>query len=141
MNLQNTVNEITKEAINDLIREGNLREKDVAEFEFAITLTTEIRAAQLQEQPSSYLLSRIVAATLKMGKRHSRLQETACNRELSVSEKKEEERLEGKMADLMGLFGIKVKLGGDPRGCTVKLLLPSGRTNDFASEGYCVPGA
>lgn len=37
--------------------------------------------------------------------------------------------------------GWGVKLGGDPRGCTVKLVLPSGRTDDFGGEGYCVPGA
>ncbi len=27
------------------------------------------------------------------------------------------------------------------RGCTVKLILRSKRTNDFGGKGYCVPGA
>jgi hypothetical protein len=32
-----------------------------------------------------------------------------------------------------------VILGGDPRGCTCKLVFHDGFTNDFAKEGYCVP--
>jgi hypothetical protein len=34
-----------------------------------------------------------------------------------------------------------VEFGGDPRGCTVKLVWHDGATNDFGSEGWCVPGA
>ncbi len=29
--------------------------------------------------------------------------------------------------------------GGDPRGAALKLVLPSGDTNDFGRGGYCVP--
>ncbi len=32
-----------------------------------------------------------------------------------------------------------VKFGGDPRGCTVKLIMPNSETNDFGKEGWCVP--
>ncbi len=28
---------------------------------------------------------------------------------------------------------------GDPRGCTVKLIMPNDETNDFAAEGWCIP--
>jgi len=35
--------------------------------------------------------------------------------------------------------GCSVKFSGDPRGCTVKLVLPSGNTNDWGKEGWCVP--
>jgi len=28
---------------------------------------------------------------------------------------------------------------GDPRGCTVKLEMPNGATNDFGGEGWCIP--
>lgn len=35
--------------------------------------------------------------------------------------------------------GCKAILGGDPRGCVVKLQLPNGDTNDFGKEGWCVP--
>lgn len=29
--------------------------------------------------------------------------------------------------------------GGDPRGCVLKLKVPSGKTNDWGHEGICVP--
>lgn len=32
-----------------------------------------------------------------------------------------------------------VILGGDPRGCVVKLVWHDGETNDFGKEGWCVP--
>lgn len=31
--------------------------------------------------------------------------------------------------------------GGDPRGCTVKIVVPDGATNDWGREGICVPTA
>ena len=34
-----------------------------------------------------------------------------------------------------------VRFGGDPRGCTVKLLFYDGATDDWGKEGWCVPGA
>jgi len=38
-------------------------------------------------------------------------------------------------------WGIKPNFSGDPRGCCVKLLLPSGRWNSWGGKekGYCVP--
>ena len=45
------------------------------------------------------------------------------------------------LAAILKPYGARAITGGDPRGCTVKLKLRSGRTNDFGGEGYCVPGA
>jgi hypothetical protein len=36
-------------------------------------------------------------------------------------------------------MGCGVRFSGDPRGCTVRLILPDGFTNDWGHEGYCVP--
>ena len=38
-------------------------------------------------------------------------------------------------------WGIVPNHGGDPRGCCVKMILPSGRWNSWggAEEGFCVP--
>jgi hypothetical protein len=36
-------------------------------------------------------------------------------------------------------YGIVPKFGGDPRGCVLKLQVPSGATNDWGREGVCVP--
>jgi hypothetical protein len=42
-----------------------------------------------------------------------------------------------KEAKAMGCTGVK--FSGDPRGATVKLILPNGETNDWGKEGWCVP--
>lgn len=34
---------------------------------------------------------------------------------------------------------VEVVFNNDPGGAALKLVLPSGRTNDFGGEGYCVP--
>lgn len=36
---------------------------------------------------------------------------------------------------------ITIKYGGDPRGATVKLIMPDGRNDDWGQEGICVPGS
>ena len=46
-----------------------------------------------------------------------------------------------KLREILKRYGATATVGGDPRGCTVKLILRSKRTNDFGGEGYCVPGA
>lgn len=35
--------------------------------------------------------------------------------------------------------GFKAVMQGDPRGCVLKIQVPSGRTNDWSREGICVP--
>ena len=35
--------------------------------------------------------------------------------------------------------GYGAIIGGDPRGCTLKITVPSGYTNDWGKEGLCVP--
>ena len=36
-------------------------------------------------------------------------------------------------------YGVTPILGGDPRGCVVKLTVPSGTTDDWGNTGLCVP--
>lgn len=38
-------------------------------------------------------------------------------------------------------IGCEPVFGGDPRGATVKLRVPSGKTNDWGQEGICVPNS
>lgn len=35
--------------------------------------------------------------------------------------------------------GFKPVFSGDPRGCVLKIQVPSGKTNDWGREGLCVP--
>ena len=37
----------------------------------------------------------------------------------------------------LGMAGVLIE--GDPRGATIKVLLPSERSNSWGGEGWCVP--
>lgn len=53
----------------------------------------------------------------------------------------DDQRTDNRVAKTLGAVGLGAVLQGDPRGAAVKLVLPSGRTNDWGQEGYCVPTA
>jgi hypothetical protein len=70
---------------------------------------------------------------------HQRLAETACNRELTEREIRKQESV---MMDIIALCAdadVKPDFSVDQRGCTVKLQVPDGYTNDWGREGICVP--
>lgn len=48
-------------------------------------------------------------------------------------------RNEKRLAAIVEPLGITPIFNGDPRGCVVKLKVPSGKTNDWGREGICVP--
>ena len=94
------------------------------------------------------------------GKTYARIQELNCNgvgtycnepierfnkrqaRHEAWCEKREvqlEKRMRAIVAELGPGFGVV--FSGDPRGSTVKVTVPSGRTNDWGHEGICVPTA
>lgn len=76
----------------------------------------------------------------KLAKTHHRLQENACNYEPSKWQLGRERNIEKRIVEIAAELNLAgVKFSGDPRGCTVKLLLKSGKTNDFGNEGYCIP--
>lgn len=75
-----------------------------------------------------------------LAKRHGNLQVKKCNVPFTEQDKKREENIEAKILAIAKEIGCtKVDFGGDPRGCAVKLVVKSGRTNDFAGDGICVP--
>lgn len=68
------------------------------------------------------------------------LAETACNRELTEFETRKQKRVTNSLVAIASArLGCIVKCHGDPRGCVVKLQVPDGYTNDWGSEGVCVP--
>lgn len=88
-----------------------------------------------------------VAATLSLIARHARthhrLAEIACGRELTAEECRRDVRIEHRIIELAeSLPGtVRAKFSGDPRGATVKLVLPGEwrRLHDcFGGEGVCV---
>jgi hypothetical protein len=74
---------------------------------------------------------------MKLAREHHKLQESACNRQV---EEGHDAACEVAITNLATEIGCKgVKFSGDPRGCTVKLVFHDGATDDWGSEGWCVP--
>lgn len=81
-----------------------------------------------------------------LGKKHHKMMEDYCNGveiyradgEPKAPLKKLREHIM-LIAQHVGCTGVNFQ--GDPRGCTVKLVLPDGFTNDWGKEGVCVPNA
>ena len=105
-------------------------------------------------------VARISELLCRHGKTYARIQEMVCNgvewsqydtnesfnkrqaRHEAWTEKREaqlEKRMRSLIAELGAGFGVIFQ--GDPRGCTVKVTVPSGKTNDWGKEGICVPTA
>lgn len=95
---------------------------------------------------------------LRHGRSYVRIQEAICNgvewihglsndandkrqRNHEAWCEKREQQLEKRIRAIVAELGqgFGVIFSGDPRGNTVKIVLPSGRTNDMGREGYCVP--
>ena len=70
---------------------------------------------------------------------HHRLAEVDCNYGLSAVEERKNRRIENQIKALCQSVHIDPIFSGDPRGTTVKLKLPSKRTNDWGNTGWCVP--
>lgn len=64
-----------------------------------------------------------------------------CNTGLTDWKRAKYHRFRNKVRDLCAEYGCGVKFSGDPRGATVKIVVPDGYTNDWGGEGICVPGS
>ena len=95
--------------------------------------------ALAEEFPRVAGLPALVLKLVRLSKRHARFQELACNRGLSAAEERAEGQCEDAIRRLCRGLGCEPAFSGDPRGCTVKLRVPSGRTDDFGGTGLCVP--
>lgn len=112
----------------------------------------------------AYLMAKHSSATLydiqrlmRYGAKFHAIQERQCNgyantdwgRAQESRDKRKEESVVRRIGDILanlepkGVTGCSVfaKFGGDPRGCTVKIVVPDGYTNDWGREGICVPTA
>jgi len=76
---------------------------------------------------------------LYCGATYRRYAETHCNRELTELEQVKYRRVANRILDICKEFGGIPVFQGDPRGNTVKIKVYDGYTNDFGSEGICVP--
>lgn len=120
-------------------------------------------AKEMPETPS-HLVVDFARKIMRQAKTHGRLAEAHCNGDWPADngERKTELckgcecgwvpstiskktglckscRIEVAIAKECEPFSIKADFQGDPRGCTVKLVVPSGKTNDWGKTGICVP--
>lgn len=88
-----------------------------------------------------------ITKLIRLARRHHRLAELCCGdgsinqAQKAKAAEVEIEKVRERLEHVIQYFGKGwgVRCSGDPRGCTVKLVMPSGRTNDWGKEGYCVP--
>ncbi len=86
-----------------------------------------------------------MAYMIRLAKAHQKGMEDYCNGTVQLYGEDEEltpafAKLRKKIVDLAkgnGCAGVHFQ--GDPRGCTVKLILKNGETNDWGKDGWCVP--
>jgi hypothetical protein len=81
---------------------------------------------------------------IRLATRHQKLMVDYCNGDAQLYGADDEllpepAELRATIEEAAKQHGCGVKLGGDPRGCTAKLILPNGDTNDWGKEGWCVP--
>jgi hypothetical protein len=98
------------------------------------------RAAELGKgkAPSPYGVAMFCDEIVRLTRRHHRATEEYCN----TGDPDGIEPIERKIRELIsGFWGdnVTAKFSGDPRGATVKLQVPSGKTNDWNESGICVP--
>lgn len=105
-------------------------------LEFAIVLSQDIKIKHAPRHLADFAAKLIRAA----GSLHRRY-EASGSYAWATGEayEKATDRKERAVIELCKPFGIGVDFQRDPRGASVKLKLPSGRTNDWGREGYCVP--
>ena len=99
---------------------------------------------------------RLARLLMRHAKTHGNLQEQNCNgcgtwygestesfnkrqSRFEAALEKREQQIERRLTEIANQLGFGIILGGDPRGATVKLKVPSGFTDDWAKEGVCVP--
>jgi hypothetical protein len=70
---------------------------------------------------------------------HQRLATEDCNRGLTAIEELKVKNVRAAILNIGLSDGVDARFSGDPRGCTVKLVVADGYTNDWGKEGICVP--
>jgi len=93
-----------------------------------------------------YAMAKHSAATMwdcqrlmRYGATHNRLMVEYCNIGQSPAREQKLIRTEKAIQTIVKSFGAVAKFQGDPRGNTVKIVVPDGYTNDWGKEGICVP--
>lgn len=103
--------------------------------EFVATLAREFPQVKLED------LTHMAATLMRLARIHGRICLAECNGKMSshdacVQVGQIEREIERAIKDLPG---VGVEFEGDPRGYTVRLLLPSKRSNSLSGIGWGIP--
>jgi hypothetical protein len=110
-------------------------------------------AVLAREWPAAHpnMCGRVAALLISIGSRSKRLAEAWCNGSIDeqAHERAQRMHVDGPAAEAMAMIaamptieaGKLLLIQNDPRGATIKLILPSGYTDDFGGTGFCVPGS
>ena len=108
--------------------------KDIAAF--AATLQAE------RPELAPHLVASDALTLMRLGRQQATASVNLCNiPNYQETYDKKTATIRARLALVLAPYKARALTGGDPRGCTVKLVLRSKRSNDFGGEGYCVPGA
>lgn len=87
--------------------------------------------------------NKVAGDLIKYAKQHHKMMEDYCNGIEIYDEDAEPKaalrNLRRRIDNVAAKCLLKASYSGDPRGCTVKLIMPNGETNDWGKEGWCVP--
>lgn len=81
--------------------------------------------------------SQTVRSLMAGARKHHRACEMQCNGETGADRLRAQAELA--IARTCRKIGCGATFQGDPRGCTAKLVMPDGHTDDFTHEGLCIP--
>ena len=114
------------------------------EFLLFLVVLAECNTLRLREPDAGSSLSQVVRDARKFRKIARGLETlavAACNRIMTDKERARGAALVAEADALAAVYGATAITGGDPRGFSLKLVLPSGRYNTWGGppEGYGVP--
>ena len=104
---------------------------------FAVAMAKELPDLSIEQ------VARLASLLMRQGSTYCRLQEETCGVEMTERQEKRHDRkeanVERRVTELCAPHNIRPVFEGDPRGHTIKLVMPSGRTDDWGHTGICVP--
>lgn len=112
---------------------SNTRQNQLDVIRFAVLMGREF--------PAAADLAGSISDLMRMSRRYAGLMERDCN--TGDVPEKTVDRLAAKIraaCEAIGAGCVPV-FSGDSRGATVKLAVPSGKTDDWGGTGVCVPGS
>jgi len=102
-----------------------------------------IMAKELPKEWGGYAIRHWCFRIMRVSTTLQRLGEELCNIPMSEKQQarheKKDDQAESLAKRILAEVGMTAVIGGDPRGAAIKIIVPSGKTNDWGQEGICVP--